>query len=250
MADSDGSTPVTPTTASSTRPSFPRTERPDAPAYLSRYLERQARGPAHADDGDSDRKSGNFQHVIPFQPVATPGISPAALNFQALLQIAAKQMLALVHQPRVGIDPDLAAHVAPAAAKGIIFREVATGIRVHHAIEKQPMQMGARMAFGAVGLVLQLRIMPHHFQKHVALDHHEAGRGFGHLDKTMRIGIVAGEASGDLLSCAVCALGRLKQVLSSSDTVKSYRWAPEVTRLRSGGRAAMPSEPLGACSRN
>ena len=55
MADSDGLTPVNLTPAASTRPSFPRTERPDAPAYLSRYLERQARGPADADDGDSSQ---------------------------------------------------------------------------------------------------------------------------------------------------------------------------------------------------
>ena len=55
MADSNGSTPVTMTNVPSTVPSFPRTERPDAPAYLSRYLERQARGPATTDQGDSSQ---------------------------------------------------------------------------------------------------------------------------------------------------------------------------------------------------
>ena len=45
----------------------------------------------------------------------------ASLRAQAFGEIAAEQMLSEMHELAVEIDPDLPAHVAPAAAEGVIL---------------------------------------------------------------------------------------------------------------------------------
>jgi hypothetical protein len=47
--------------------------------------------------------------------------SPTPLDAQAFGKIAAEQMLPEMHELTVEIDPDLAAHVTPAAAEGIVL---------------------------------------------------------------------------------------------------------------------------------
>ena len=71
---------------------------------------------------------------------------PAALQPQAFGEVAAKIVLSEMLLLARRIDPDLAADVDPAAAEGVILRQIAVGILIGHAVEKQPVQMGPLMA--------------------------------------------------------------------------------------------------------
>jgi hypothetical protein len=57
----------------------------------------------------------------------TTGLHP-----QAGRQIAAEQMLAEMHQLAFEIDPHLAADGAPPMAEGVVQRQIAAGLRMHH----------------------------------------------------------------------------------------------------------------------
>jgi hypothetical protein len=67
-------------------------------------------------------------------------------------------------------------HVAPAVAERKILREIAARIRIGHAIEEAPVQMGLRMVRRAVRNIIELGIAFHHVGEDVPLDHHEPGR--------------------------------------------------------------------------
>ena len=92
-------------------------------------------------------------------------------------------------EPGLAIRPDLAAHVAPPAAEGVVFREIIVGVGIDHAVEKQPVQLfsrvRARIEGRSIRAVIELRIMLHHSVKDIALDAHEAGRRLFDLDESM-----------------------------------------------------------------
>jgi hypothetical protein len=94
--------------------------------------------------------------------------SPAVLQSKALREIATIHVLAKMRELAVEIDPHFAADVAPPPAEGEIFGKIASRIRVDHAIEKQPMQMRFRMAWRAVGRVVEVGIAFHQAAKYVS----------------------------------------------------------------------------------
>ncbi len=85
---------------------------------------------------------------------------------------------------QVRMDP--AADIAPAAAEGVILREIALRIRIHHAVEEQPVERHLRIACWTVGHIVQLGIVRHQPFEDPALDHHESGRRLGDLDEIVR----------------------------------------------------------------
>src|SRR5438128_842179 len=107
--------------------------------------------------------------------------SPPPLHPQTLREIAAVHMLPEMIELAFKVDPHLAADIAPEPAEGVLLREIAPGIRIHHAVIEAPVQMRLRMAGRAVGRVAQIRIALHQAGEHVALDAHEAVRRFGAL---------------------------------------------------------------------
>ena len=68
-------------------------------------------------------------------------VSPAILRFKALKQIALKHALTKMAEMAIEIGPDLAAHIPPTPAEGEILRQIPSGIRIDHAVEKAPVKV-------------------------------------------------------------------------------------------------------------
>src|SRR5262249_9458331 len=117
--------------------------------------------------------------------------SPTALDAQAFGEVATEQMLPEMPELAVEIDPDLAAHVAPTAAKRVILGQVPARIRIDHAVKEAPIKMRLRVVRRTVGHVVELRVLLHHQLEHMALDHHEAGRRLRHLDEAIVVCVLA-----------------------------------------------------------
>ena len=121
-----------------------------------------------------------------------PCASPPPLRAQALEQVAVIGHLPEMFEGRVDVDIDLAAHVAPAPAEGVILGQIPPGIGIDHAVEKQPVQVRLRVVRWAVGNVIELRIALHHVVDHLPLDAHEAGRRLRHFDEAVGVDKFAG----------------------------------------------------------
>lgn len=73
---------------------------------------------------------------------------PTVLEPQAFGEVAPEIVLPQMQQFALQVDPDLAADVDPAAAERVILRQIAAGVRIDHAVEKQPMQVRLREKTG------------------------------------------------------------------------------------------------------
>ena len=66
---------------------------------------------------------------------------PTVLEPQAFSEVAAEIVLPQMPPFASQVDPDLAPDIDPAAAERIVLRQMAAGVRIDHAVEKQPMQV-------------------------------------------------------------------------------------------------------------
>src|SRR5262245_45026089 len=102
------------------------------------------------------------------RPNANCADSPAALHAQALGEVAAEHVLAEMPEPALDIDEHLAADVAPAPAEGVILRQVASRLRIHHAVEEAPVEMPLRIVRRPVGHVVELGVSLYQLLDHMA----------------------------------------------------------------------------------
>src|SRR5713226_7708339 len=113
--------------------------------------------------------------------------SPPALQAQSFGKVAAEQVLAEVHELTLQVDVNLAADVAPAAAKRVILGEIASRIGIDHAVEETPVEVALRIVGRTVGHVVELGIFLHHMRQYVPLDHHEPGWRLRHFDEAVGV---------------------------------------------------------------
>src|SRR5262245_36913212 len=144
---------------------------------LARNPVRPPGGPQRAARHRNDRSTILYHHDS----------LPSSLHAQAFGEVAAEHVLAEMTELAIEVDPDLAADVAPAAAERIVLRQVATRIRICHAVEEPPVQMRLRIVGRPIWRVFELRIAVHQHFEYMALDDHESGRRFRHLDEGFRV---------------------------------------------------------------